>query len=503
MGPRTFRLKLGTEQPINVELWGFTSVIGSPFTITSYSQSEAGTALVYLVSKNNTIQYSLSALTPCQFPCKICQESNSSICLQCYTAALTPQYILDPLSHTCVTSSNCPSSTFPNLTASLCQACPITCLKCTSLTVCTSCATNYYLLNGSCLTDCPSSYYPISISQTCGNCLIGNTGHCLTCISLNECSSCQSPYLFQPASKTCVDSCNANQVLINGTCYNCDPLCATCSTTTSACTSCSSGYYLLGNTCLTVCPSPYVPSTTVNSCENCSTACKTCSGSATTCTSCSAPLKLFGSTCISDCSAGYYVYTSTSGDQCLRCSSPCLNCSSSSVCTSCQTGYYFYNGACLLACPAFTYASATTPPTCLPCSSACTSCLNGSSCLECQQGYYLSSGVCVSACGLSQYLSGTSCVNCLTNCLTCVSGGVCLVCSETTFLFSGECIQTCSVGYTGVKVTTEFLSTNLTTGACLSCDSLFSGCASCIATACVSCKVGYILYAGKCVSICP
>jgi hypothetical protein len=223
LGPRSFNLTIGNTQPISINIWGFTNAISNYITIQAYSLSQSNTQFTYLVSSNtNTIKYNLSSITNCTFPCKICTNINYSTCLQCYSSATTQYYFLDPVAQRCVTPSTCSSNTFPNFTTNVCVVCPSQCLTCTSTTSCQSCTTNYYLLNNSCLTDCPSGYYPIDIQQICSLCTsVNNTAHCSTCVIINLCITCLYPYYLSPSTKTCVVSCLTNEIPLNSTCFSC------------------------------------------------------------------------------------------------------------------------------------------------------------------------------------------------------------------------------------------------------------------------------------------
>lgn len=254
-----FNLTVGTSQPLTIDIWNYTSVISNtPLQINSYTLSQIGSNRTYRISSNtNTITYNLTQLTNCTFPCKLC---SSSQCLQCYSSALTNMYFLDSITNSCVAIGGCSNNTFADTATNTCRGCPATCSSCSTSTNCTACLTNYYLLNGSCLTDCPSGYYPIDISQTCALCNnVNNTAFCSSCITLNQCSSCLTSYLLQPSSRTCVVSCTTNQVAVNGTCFDCLIPCSTCLTNTSNCISCLSGYYLHNNQCISACPAPLVP----------------------------------------------------------------------------------------------------------------------------------------------------------------------------------------------------------------------------------------------------
>lgn len=223
LGPRYFNLTIGTTQPISINIWGFTNVIAGFITIQAYSLSQSNNQYTYLVSSNaNTMKYNLSLITNCTFPCKICTNNNNSACLQCYSSATTQYYFIDPIAQSCVAPSSCSSNTYANYTSNSCGVCPIQCSTCTSPSVCLSCTTNYYLLNNSCLTDCPSGYYPINIQQICAICnSVNNSAHCATCITINICSTCLYPYYLSPSTKTCTVSCSSNEIPLNNTCFSC------------------------------------------------------------------------------------------------------------------------------------------------------------------------------------------------------------------------------------------------------------------------------------------
>lgn len=165
VSPRLFRLTVGDTQPISIALWGFTSVLSTTFfQISTFASSQAGTNLTYQVSQNiDTIRYNLSVLTNCTLPCKVCSSTNTSACRQCYSKSITQYYVLDTTTATCLAPDQCPNTTYLNSVANTCTPCPTACSSCTSQSSCSSCSSNYYLLNLSCLTDCPDEYYPVTV----------------------------------------------------------------------------------------------------------------------------------------------------------------------------------------------------------------------------------------------------------------------------------------------------------------------------------------------------
>ena len=131
--------------------------------------------------------------------------------------------------------------------------------------------------------------------------------------------------------------------------------------------------------------------------------CRNCS-SPSVCTSCQLGFSLLNSKCVSSGCA-------SSVANCLQCSLI------STTCTTCQSGFAESNGICTVSCPAsFVFdpriGMCTCPESsfvgkgglCISCSVECKSCtILG--CTSCDQGYYL---------------SGSSCLTCSSNCLTCV-----------------------------------------------------------------------------------
>ena len=95
------------------------------------------------------------------------------------------------------------------------------------------------------------------------------------------------------------------------------------------------------------------------------------------------------------CSVGFY----RSGDNCKRCSGDCAGCSSETVCTSCRTGTYLYQGKCPTSCPLNLYTNQNTLR-CERCDASCLTCKNVSTyCTSCNEGMYLRGSECRKDCG--------------------------------------------------------------------------------------------------------
>jgi hypothetical protein len=122
---------------------------------------------------------------------------------------------------------SCMAGQFANLNVYRCDACPSTCLLCTSLSVCQTCVALSVFANNFCY------------------------GFCNTTNSAFR--------FFSRDNKTCTNVCpNATYASVVY-CLACSSSCGNCSQTATNCTSCQNGLYLSGNTCATSCPANTKP----------------------------------------------------------------------------------------------------------------------------------------------------------------------------------------------------------------------------------------------------
>ena len=147
-------------------------------------------------------------------------------------------------------------------------------------------------------------------------------------------------------------------------------------------------------------------------CSSSITGCTTCSkpGSNVECTVCAAvgptPYYLKGTTCVGNCGAGYYnTVDGSSNPICLTCSSSitgCTTCSkpgSNVECTVCAavgpTPYYLKGTTCVSDCSDtfFTSTDANSQPICRSCLNICQTCDNPNTCLSCKSGHILVGGI--------------------------------------------------------------------------------------------------------------
>ncbi len=115
------------------------------------------------------------------------------------------------------------------------MGCNSSCVSCSGSlsTQCSSCGTNKYLSNGSCLA-CDTS--------------------CLTCTtSSTTCTSCTNILYNSKCYTTCPTGLYSATVSSVLTCLACNSNCLTCSTTSTYCTTCPTASYLSNNTCIFTC----------------------------------------------------------------------------------------------------------------------------------------------------------------------------------------------------------------------------------------------------------
>ena len=88
----------------------------------------------------------------CYMGCNTCQDGTKNGCLSCSSGYY---YFSD--NGTC--QPTCPPSQFIDHSTNNCETCPSPCNTCHNLTACTSCLPGYYLLNVSCVSSCPDTFY--------------------------------------------------------------------------------------------------------------------------------------------------------------------------------------------------------------------------------------------------------------------------------------------------------------------------------------------------------
>ena len=225
--------------------------------------------------------------------------------------------------------------------------------------------------------DCNTVGYFLSASYVCTQCYTG----CARCTGTgsNQCTSCiQGSYYLQPSpnSNTCATSCPYG--------YEADE-------TLAACVQCSSTQVWYNEKCLDSCPDGYV---------------KSDSGG---CGKCSDPnLAYFNHTCVTNCPLkNFRTYNNDINQyECESCYLGCDSCvdGTSSGCTGCSEGFFYFDNSCNTGCPSDMYANPISR-TCELCQPPCLTCSkpNTNSCTSCPAGNFLLNGTCVTSCPSDYY----------------------------------------------------------------------------------------------------
>lgn len=224
-------------------------------------------------------------------------------------------------------------------------------------------------------------------------------------------------------------------------CIPCHNVCSDCTgPEENQCTECKANYYLLENSCLSVCPPTFFNDITTSTCSSCPENCLSCN-SRTVCLQCNVYDEFFLSptqTCVSDCPSGYYPDYSTG--RCEVCSYSCGQCylGGNQECSSCPANRFLLLSACVSQCPRHMFALPDS--TCVPCHETCFSCSGplANNCTACPEGLFLSENRCLFECPDGTYadFNSRTCKACATGCATCIDGSsnACLSCTGDNFV---------------------------------------------------------------------
>lgn len=205
--------------------------------------------------------------SPCHPNCSECFGASSTDCKSClgdffYKGSSCVEHRVNCTEGHYLTANN------------TCYNCTETCSTCTSLTDCQSCKDGTFMLDSSCLKECPTSTY-----QDSNQCLYCPDG-CLTCTGNSTCLQCYDGWFFD--SDLCLQTCPLGKYDSGGNCTSCSMGCLTCNNAT-ICSQCDEHYYLNNDTC-----------------EKCSYPCSICSDS-DNCEACAEGFYELNQTCIEEC----------------------------------------------------------------------------------------------------------------------------------------------------------------------------------------------------------
>ncbi|RXM36986.1 Proprotein convertase subtilisin/kexin type 5 [Acipenser ruthenus] len=226
----------------------------------------------------------------CDRTCQTCKGSSSSDCITCIEGM-----VKNKQGH-CVTHWDCPLSSYQDKRGA-CRHCHKSCHLCTGPTQheCLSCTESHYLLNNTCLDQCPDGYYKDEDGWRCVPC----HSSCGTCSGQYECSgSCDTGYYFSASMEGCL---------------RCDPSCKVCvGSERTDCVTCQRNHFFLRaqGRCYFSCPEGYYKNSDEHTCDRCHPTCKTCKEKgALKCESCHFGFDNLNGICVSKCLTGEYAVT--------------------------------------------------------------------------------------------------------------------------------------------------------------------------------------------------
>jgi hypothetical protein len=438
---------------------------------------------------------------PCHFTCKFCTDptNNTASCLDIggvhsfnpQVTAYSVAKVICITGYTRNTDRICAPSS-PNL-------CHPSCATCSDSTqspnACSSCLPAYLTQN------LGASLNPIYKNCSCnGGGLYGFNEHyfcvpchpkCSTCSSINykQCIVCKDTNAIGPDC-TCPPAMNSYLSPIDYMCKPCHLSCSTCTGPAfDQCINCAGGVVQDG---ICGCPDGQYRNSTTGYCDPCQPPCVRCGGTATSCKTCQPTAIYNGGTCV--CKIDQYMDSTGSCNPIsgLICHPSCLTCygTNSNQCSSCQSVAYIYNGYCL--CPDGYYMNtAVSPGTCTLCN-YCLECSSSTICTSCGDGAFLNVTTNKCQC-LPNYSGLTSTGGCLTSftcsdigCAACTDSSTtspCLICkSQYATLNNSKC--TCPQGMYIDSV-----------GLCQYCSPTCYGCTS--ATLCSECLPPAIMSTDK------
>nr|XP_020458069.1 proprotein convertase subtilisin/kexin type 5-like [Monopterus albus] len=290
----------------------------------------------------------------CDRSCLTCSGHEPSSCLSCDANRRK-----DASGH-CVWLSQCSLHSYMDQNER-CQPCHKLCHRCSGpgKDHCLSCTETHFLLNSTCVLECPVGYYAKdSDERECERCHFS----CESCVGRHsvQCVTCK-PGFFKHGS-SCVETCSESHFGNTTTmvCERCDPSCSQCRGQSNRnCLSCREGYVYLRGQCLQSCPPNYYKHSWSKTCHRCHPTCKTCSDEgALQCQSCYEGYTFMSGICESQCLVGFYAASQASKSKsdtpdCKVCDSSCLDCRGPSMwnCTVCPALQILSDdGRCLSCC---------------------------------------------------------------------------------------------------------------------------------------------------------
>lgn len=191
--------------------------------------------------------------------CKQC-EANCGACIDAKTCT---QCMNSKFLHTGNCDSTCPAGYFGSGSGPAgrsCNKCEANCKKCSDATTCTVCSNSAapFLLNGNCISACPTGYFSVGKAATGRSCQACESG-CSKCSNAVTCTQCTNTMHLHKGDckKTCPSGHFGSGSGVTGRiCDACESDCKACSTA-FICTQCTNSKHLHNFDCLTTCPAGF------------------------------------------------------------------------------------------------------------------------------------------------------------------------------------------------------------------------------------------------------
>ena len=313
---------------------------------------------------------------PCQDQnCKVCNpDSKCSIC--------KPPHVLT-LNNVCKTE--CDKGSYKNADNTKCIKCDKGCDICRGSNKCTECEKGLLLLNGKCVSICPSGFAPnIKVCEPCKD------QNCKNCPQeAKSCDNCKIPFFRY--EKQCYPVCPNGTHPRGRECLKCDPRCEQCNSLVD-CKKCKPEFNLVDGKCGSVCADGKVQIN--NKCISCQDPnCKNCLTNLNTCVVCKSPFVIHEGTCKVSCPDGSYADRNRN---CLVCGVGCKNCNDPNKCLECKDNWFLHLDKCQQECPTGYYKDCL-KHVCKKCNESCEICTGGSTteCSQCNKGFFLEGTSCV------------------------------------------------------------------------------------------------------------
>ncbi|CAF0988171.1 unnamed protein product [Rotaria sordida] len=394
---------------------------------------------------------------PCHTKCGSCRDASENSCISCKIGFFL-------IHDTMICAESCPTNYYTDHKLRKCVRCKSDCASCdTNSYICTTCPVGYALKDTDCVKaaqECESSEYFDFTTNTCRWC----DSRCLTCSGHEsyQCNSCDKTSKFPNLQyHTCVSSCSPGFYLSKDTsqCLSCHDTCLNCtSSSESSCLSCKIGYDYSPDThsCVKHIGKPYYIDSKTGEMLTCHSSCTQCKGpKPNDCIACNpiTEVLLTDGHCVNECPAGSYEMEKKTNEIqtniCVPCPIGCKRCTDLHDCSECDTfkGYYKVGRQCFPTCDSGTFLL---DGKCQPCQNPCVTCTNSTSCLTCNDKLNLLNDQCVEKCSDGYYLKNKQCLLCHPICRTCrgLSEDDCKSCADG-FIFDEQqkqCLSLCPNG---------------------------------------------------------